>query len=171
MKKMKRDIQGKFAIKSSDYREVRSLRLTDDTWKALGIASECLRLTRADYLEEIVRSNVIPCITRKNSNISTSNSQDFFEPLPSITRDDLEIPRLIAQVQNLQKEVQNLQKENLELKERSAINFVHDVVDFEAIRDRILFELKLGRQASAYKAAQKALNRFIQEIKHLVDSF
>ncbi|MBC1280470.1 hypothetical protein GNF10_32160, partial [Nostoc sp. UCD121] len=50
-------------------------------------------------------------------------------------------------------------------------NFVHDVVDFEAIRDRILFELKLGRQASAYKAAQKALNRFIQEIKHLIDSF
>jgi len=76
----------------------------------------------------------------------------------------MEIPRLIAQVQNLQ-------KENLELKERSAINFVHDVVDFEAIGDRILFELKLGRQASAYKAAQKALNRFIQEIKLLVDSF
>lgn len=56
-------------------------------------------------------------------------------------------------------------------KERSAINFVHDVVDFEAISDRILFELKLGRQASAYKAAHKALNRFIQEIKLLVDSF
>ncbi|QFS52678.1 hypothetical protein [Nostoc sphaeroides] len=164
MKKMKRDIQGKFAIKSLDYREVRSLRLTDDTWKALGIASECLGLTRADYLEEIVRSNLTPYITRKNSNISTSNTQNFSEPLPSITRDDLEIPRLIAQVQNLQ-------KENLELKERSAINFVHDVVDFEAICDRILFELKLGRQASAYKAAQKALNRFIQEIKLLVDSF
>jgi len=29
----------------------------------------------------------------------------------------------------------------------------------------------LGRQASAYKEAQKALNRFIQEIKLLVDSF
>jgi hypothetical protein len=64
MKKMKRDIQGKFAIKNSDYREVRSLRLTDDTWKALGIVSECLGLTRANYLEEIVRSNFIPCITR-----------------------------------------------------------------------------------------------------------
>ena len=39
MKKFKRDIQGKFAIKSDDYREVRSLRLTNNTWKALGIAS------------------------------------------------------------------------------------------------------------------------------------
>lgn len=126
MNKMKRDIQGKFAIKSSDYREVRSLRLTDDTWKALGIASECLGLTRADYLEEIVRSNLIPCITRETSNISTSNTQHFSQALPSITRYDLEIPRLRSQVQNLQ-------KENLELKERSAINFVHDVVDFEAI--------------------------------------
>jgi hypothetical protein len=44
-------------------------------------------------------------------------------------------------------------------------------VDFDAIRDRILFELKLGRQASGYKAALKALNRFIQEIKLMVDSF
>ncbi|MCW5318614.1 hypothetical protein GTQ43_34470 [Nostoc sp. KVJ3] len=164
MKKMKRDIQGKFAIKSSDYREVRSLRLTDDTWKALGIASECLGLTRADYLEEIVRSNLTPCITRENSNISTSNTQNFSQPLPSITRYDLEIPRLRNQVQNLQ-------KENLELKERSAINFVHDVVDFEAIRDRILFELKLGRQASGYKTAQKALNQFIAELKLLAESF
>lgn len=146
MKKMKRDIQGKFAIKNSDYREVRSLRLTDDIWKALDIASECLGLTRADYLEEIVRSNLLPCITRENSNISTSNTQNFSELLPSITWYEQEMERLIVQVQNLQ-------KENLELKERSAINFVHDVVDFEAIRDRILFELKLGRQASAYKAS------------------
>uniref|UniRef100_A0A7C3PFV0 Uncharacterized protein n=1 Tax=Oscillatoriales cyanobacterium SpSt-418 TaxID=2282169 RepID=A0A7C3PFV0_9CYAN len=38
----KRDIEGKFALKNDDYREVRSLRLTYDTWKALGIASECL---------------------------------------------------------------------------------------------------------------------------------
>jgi hypothetical protein len=50
-------------------------------------------------------------------------------------------------------------------------NFVHDVVNFEAIHDQILFELKLGRQASGYKAVQKALNRFIQEIRLVVDSF
>ncbi|MBW4628921.1 MAG: hypothetical protein KME49_26260 [Brasilonema octagenarum HA4186-MV1] len=31
---MKRDIQGKFALKNDDYRSVRSLRLTDDTWRA-----------------------------------------------------------------------------------------------------------------------------------------
>ena len=29
--KRKRDIQGKFALKDDDYRQVRSLRLTDDT--------------------------------------------------------------------------------------------------------------------------------------------
>lgn len=52
---MKRDIQGKFTLKNDDYREVRSLRLTDDTWKKLGIASECNGLTRADYLEEITK--------------------------------------------------------------------------------------------------------------------
>lgn len=60
---MKSDIQGKFALKNDDYREVRSLRLTDDTWKALGIASECLGLTKADYLEEMVRNDLLPCNT------------------------------------------------------------------------------------------------------------
>jgi hypothetical protein len=164
MKKVKRDIQGKFAIKSSDYRDVRSLRLTDDTWKALGIASECLGLTRADYLEEIVKNSLLPCITRETLDIHPSNTRDNSSSDPSITWDSQEIIRL----KNL---VQNLQKQNLELKERSAINFVYDVVDFESISERILFELKLGRQAPGYKAAHKALNRFIQEIKFLVDSF
>jgi len=32
-----------------------------------------------------------------------------------------------------------------------------------ALRDRILFELKLGKQATGYKVALKALNRFIAE--------
>ena len=36
---------------------------------------------------------------------------------------------------------------------------------------RILSELKLGRQAQAYKTAQKALNRMIAEIKLLKESF
>lgn len=42
--KRKRDIQGKFTLKDEDYRQVRSLRLTDDTWKAWGIAAEYLGL-------------------------------------------------------------------------------------------------------------------------------
>ncbi len=54
---MKRDIQGKFALKNDDYREVRSIRLTDATWKALGIAAECLGMTWADLIEQVVREN------------------------------------------------------------------------------------------------------------------
>lgn len=44
---------------------------------------------------------------------------------------------------------------------------MHDVVDYEVVRDRILSELKLGRQAHAYKTTQKALNRMIAELKLL----
>lgn len=49
---LKRDIQGKFALKNDDYRQVRSVRLTDETWKILGMSAECLGMTRADYLEQ-----------------------------------------------------------------------------------------------------------------------
>ena len=55
--KRKRDLQGKFTLKDDDYRQVRSLRLTDATWKAWGIAAECLGLSRADLLENLVKQN------------------------------------------------------------------------------------------------------------------
>ncbi|WP_219884789.1 hypothetical protein [Merismopedia glauca] len=61
---LKRDLKGKFALKNHDYRQVRSLRLTDETWKALGIVAECLGMTRADYLEEMVKNNLLPSLTR-----------------------------------------------------------------------------------------------------------
>lgn len=38
------------------------------------------------------------------------------------------------------------------------------------IRDRILFELKLGRQASGYRAAKKALNQLIAELKRRAET-
>jgi len=57
---MKCDLQGKFALKNEDYRLVQSLRLTDFTRRALGIASECLGLTRSDYLEQMVRDKALP---------------------------------------------------------------------------------------------------------------
>ncbi len=55
--KRKRDIQGKFTLKNHDYRQVRSLRLTEKTWEKLGIASECRGITRADLLENLVQQN------------------------------------------------------------------------------------------------------------------
>jgi hypothetical protein len=128
----KRDIQGKFALKNDDYRQVRSLRLTDETWKALGIASECLGKTRADYLEHIVRHHNLPSITRDESDFLAHISPET-EPQPSITRNKKshQTPRLS---------------------------------ELEILRDRVLSELKLGKQASGYKTAHKALNRFITEL-------
>ncbi len=37
--------------------------------------------------------------------------------------------------------------------------------DYQAIRDKVLSSLKLGKQAPGYKSAIKALERFIAEIK------
>ncbi len=47
-----------------------------------------------------------------------------------------------------------------------ATNALPQILDLEALRDRVLFDLKLGKQAPGYKAAQKALNRFIAELTH-----
>ncbi len=71
---LKRDIQGKFAFKDDDYRQVRSLRLTDETWKALGITAECFGCTRADYLSEVVKNNAQPSITRNHQSVSLAKT-------------------------------------------------------------------------------------------------
>jgi hypothetical protein len=55
--KRKRDIQGKFTRKNQDYRQVRSLRLTDRTWKAWGERADRFDLSRADLVENLVRQN------------------------------------------------------------------------------------------------------------------
>lgn len=160
---MKRDIQGKFALKNEDYRLVRSLRLTDSTWVALGIRSECLGLTRADYLEHIIRENalnstVTPSNTRGKDSLYPCNTQGNMESLPSNTRYEEEIEVLKA-------EIQNLSQKNTVLSEQTAIAF-SQTVELELLRDRILLELKLGKQAPGYKAVQKALNRFIAELTY-----
>ena len=155
---MKRDIQGKFALKNDNYRLVRSLRLTDETWITLGIAAECLGITRADYLEQIVRDNALPSITWKEEAALSTN-----------TRQEVELPPCITWKE------EHHSQENAPVREQ-AVTALPQMADLEALRDseallrsadRILLDLKLGKQAPGYKAAQKALNRFIAELTNL----
>jgi predicted DNA-binding ribbon-helix-helix protein len=50
--------QGKFAPKSEEYRQVRSIRLTDTTWEKIGFAAEKRRITRADLIEQMAEDGV-----------------------------------------------------------------------------------------------------------------
>lgn len=121
---LKRDIQGKFALKDDDYRQVRSLRLTDETWKALGIAAECLGMTRADYVEQVIRGNANPSITREKVLVHQAKTN-----VVELATTPLRVATL------------------------------------ETLRNQVLVELKLGKQAPGYKAALKALNHFIALLK------
>ena len=111
--KRKRDIQGKFTLKNDDYRRVRSLRLTDSTWKELGIASECLGITRADLLEDLLEQN-----------------PEIWNYLPKFEK---------------------LSPEKTINSDKLAI-----------LAEKVLKELRLGRQSHDYKVVQKALKRLIE---------
>ncbi|MBN4004205.1 hypothetical protein [Nostoc sp. LPT] len=166
MKKIKRDIQGKFTLKNDDYREVRSLRLTDDTWKTLGIVSECLGLTRADYLEEIIKHQPFPCNTRKNQGDIQLLTSAELELQPSITRKKSEVFAPTSPENELPpsitRESEFHQTSDTAIAKQSV--GLPTVRELEILRDHVLFELKLGKQAPGYKTAQKALNRFISEL-------
>lgn len=148
---MKRDIQGKFALKNDDYRLVRSLRLTDKTWKALGIVAECNGLTRADYLEQIVRDDILPGITRDEKLKLPCNTWEEQSPPSSYYTE----------------EEHRSQSSTAPIPQLEALEALRDKRSLLAARDRILFELKLGKQAPGYKVTLKALNRFICELTNL----
>jgi histidyl-tRNA synthetase len=111
--KRKRDIQGKFTLKNDDYRRVRSLRLTDSTWKELGIAAECLGITRADLLENLFQQN-----------------QGVWNYLP---------------------EFKQLTSGDTINREKLAV-----------LAEKVLKELRLGKQSNHYQVAQLALKRLIE---------
>ena len=154
----KRDVQGKFALKNDGYRSVRSLRLTDSTWSVLGATAESLGITKADLIEQIVRSNdsCSPGITRLGDADFPSNTRREENLLPSNTWQEKEIERLKAEVQHLHEEKASLVKQ-------LAVGFSQRP-ELEDLRSHILKQLRLGRQAPGYKAAQKALKHFIVEL-------
>jgi hypothetical protein len=49
---------GQFAPKSNDYRHVRSIRLTDETWEKIGYAAQARQVTRADLIEQMAEDGV-----------------------------------------------------------------------------------------------------------------
>ncbi len=121
---LKRDTQGKFVLKDNDYRQVHSLRLTDETWKALGVIAECFGMTRADYLSEVVRNNAHPRITR--------NDEPDRQAETTVVKVATTVPSTPLTLATL-----------------------------ETLRNQVMVELKLGKQAPGYKAALKALNHFM----------
>jgi predicted DNA-binding ribbon-helix-helix protein len=73
---------GKFAQKSDEVRHVRSIRLTDSTWEALGAIATQRGITRADLLEELVKEGIV------------GSTQQLAKP----DKETLEIEPLIDQV-------------------------------------------------------------------------
>lgn len=53
----------------------------------------------------------------------------------------------------------------LELDKLKTQGHADQLPDLEAVRDRVLSGLKLGKQAPGYKAAAKTLDRFITELR------
>ena len=73
---MERDNGGKFAVKGDEYRKVRTIRLTDTTWQAIGDISESLDMSKADYLEKLNDDGVF---TDSNDETSVENIQELFD--------------------------------------------------------------------------------------------
>jgi hypothetical protein len=93
MVKFERGESGKFAPKSNEPRIVRSIRLTDTTWKILGEIADSRGITRADLIEHLIKEGVISSDSLTSPTDSHSyflaHIEDAFEKIledPSVTR-------------------------------------------------------------------------------------
>lgn len=127
---------GTFAPKSSQIREVRSLRLTNNTWKTLGDAAELKGITRADLIEDLANSGAIE---------QWVSASDYDETA------------------QLKQRVLELLAEKEDLAER--LSSSRDSLDFDNIqnlKDKVLDSLGMGQQSKPYKNASKVFTKFIQ---------
>jgi len=60
---------GKFAPKSDEIRQVRSIRLTDTTWEKLGKLAEIRGITRADLIEDWMINDSFNSLNQQDSSI------------------------------------------------------------------------------------------------------
>lgn len=156
---MQRDEYGKFVTKSSEHRAVRSLRLTDTTWSAMGEMAGERSLTRADLLEQMFTSKLDdpPGNTRMELESLPSNTRMELESLPSNTR---------ANIKHLEDVVAQLRAENVRL--LNLVQKLLEVKDLEMLRDSVLSSLKLGSQAPRYKMVKSTLDQFIKLLRNSV---
>lgn len=85
MGKQGRGETGKFASKSNEPREVRSIRLTDTSWEKLGNVADSRCITRADLIEHIVESGALD----QPQPTSATNLQQVEEAAAQILNDPI----------------------------------------------------------------------------------
>jgi len=89
MEKLARGESGKFVSKSDEARIVRSIRLTDTTWKKLGDAADSRCITRGDLVEQIVTEGVLEQQTGNSDGVSVEQIEKLIAHIvndPEITR-------------------------------------------------------------------------------------
>lgn len=160
---MQRDEYGKFVTKSGEHRAVRSLRLSNTTWSAMGEMAESRSLTKADLLEQMFRSKL-------KLNQEPGNTRCEIEPYPSNIRKGAggkpSNTRIAKDIEQLSAEVAQLRSENAKL--LNLVQKLSEVKDLEALRDSVLSNLKLGKQAPRYKIVKSTLDQFIKLLRDSV---
>ena len=56
-----RNYKGQYVHKSNSYRQVRSIRVTDQVWQEFGEMADRQNITRSDLLEEMFKSDSSAC--------------------------------------------------------------------------------------------------------------
>lgn len=83
---MERDTGGKFTPKGDEPRKVRSFRLTDTTYEAIGVAADDLDLSKGDYLEKLNDDGVF---TGEHDETSETDIQEILDRVIHGLLDDL----------------------------------------------------------------------------------
>ncbi|MFB2834105.1 hypothetical protein [Floridanema evergladense] len=145
-----RDVNGKFTSKSLEYREVRSIRLTDKVWEALGNIAQERSITRADLIEELVERGVFDVLAQPPNE------------------------EMILANQCQRNEIDQLEEKINELDRTISYLYSELALELNDAKDATLYSFKktqsIGEQSARYKDVKKALDSFIKRISSFINS-
>lgn len=104
-----------------------------------------------------------PALGYINDYVTKDKLEDCQLRLTVQLEENKQLASKLVETERLQQQLEMLAAENTEL--RAQRERCLELPDLEALRDRCLADLKLGKQAPGYKSAVKALNSFISRLK------
>jgi regulator of replication initiation timing len=120
------------------------------------------RTKRLSYINNCVTNEPKPDELQTSylsSYVTQEQLEDCQQHCEALVKENQHLASKLIEIEQLQQQLGALASENAELRARCQQR--PEIPDLEAIRDRFLASLRLGKQASEYKRTKSALDRFI----------
>ncbi|NMG09790.1 ribbon-helix-helix domain-containing protein [Brasilonema sp. UFV-L1] len=143
-----------------------NFRLDENLLAAIQAKCKAENISQTDFITQALKAAI-----ENDASLNNQLSKALSCLTLRLSHTETCLANCLALQQHLSERIANLEKQlmgDLQPAQEELLSKKHHqlspTADLAAISDRILVEMRLGKQAPGYKAAKKALSRFISEL-------